>query len=349
MDVKKENGAVDIAKLIMAILVIIIHKPLFKSDFLGYMSGCVVCSIAVPFFFVASSYFFFLKIKNTDITNKKLFDFEKRLFKLYLIWTIIYIPCIFVKYNTDQYEMLNLKFLCGQVLLTVKNFFLSTSFVHFWYVNTLMLSVAVVFLLNKKFNYKTAAAICIMITVVSRIVSALDPETLPICRIYGMIPVVIRNSFEKGLFCTAGGLILSRVNVEKCGIVRSAALSIAALTALIINGYFTYKSGSVPVKFPLFFLAAVSSVLLMSLCLNINMKPSEKYVIVRKYSTLMYFSHLLLMSEGFRFIASKTGMEEFTESNLLIFITTVLFSVSVSTIIIALSQKEKFKFLKNLY
>lgn len=57
--VSKQYNAVDIAKLIMALLVVVIHKPLFSSDqvFANYFLGKIIAAVAVPFFFIASSFF----------------------------------------------------------------------------------------------------------------------------------------------------------------------------------------------------------------------------------------------------------------------------------------------------
>ena len=349
MEIKKENGAVDIVKLIMALLVIVIHKPVFYNEFLNYISGNIICSVAVPFFFAASSYFFFRKINRDKNDNVKLLNFEKRLFKLYLIWTIIYLPCIFVKYNTGNYESLNLKLFLGQLLLTVKNFFLSTSFVHLWYVNALMLSVAIIFFLYKKLDYRAICILCVMAAIFSRSIVLFCPDDSFVSKVYGYFPEVIKKTLEEGLLFTSGGLLLSQIGAEKKKIGYGVSAAVISMILLVSFGALNFRAENKVIEILLQLLAFINASALLSVCLGIELKPSKAYGVIRKYSTLIYFSHLLMMSEVFRFLAFKTGITAFTNNNPLIYLITLTVSVIVSTLIIFLSKKEKLSFLKNLY
>ena len=97
---KKENFfAVDIAKFILAFCVISRHTcyNFFESAVANTIVGSVIIRFAVPFFFVASGYFFFRgiifengKIKKCPENRVKLFGFIKRIFLLYVIWAVIY-------------------------------------------------------------------------------------------------------------------------------------------------------------------------------------------------------------------------------------------------------------------
>ena len=76
------GDAIDIAKFIMAIMVVIIHRPLFNDNmvFTNFIIGQVICSIAVPFFFIVSSYFLFSKLnKSTEFSKTIVFEYEKRI------------------------------------------------------------------------------------------------------------------------------------------------------------------------------------------------------------------------------------------------------------------------------
>ena len=94
---KKDNrqyNAIDIMKFIMSFLVVMIHKPIFSPEhpFAKYISEEVIAALAVPFFFIVSSFLCFKKMNGTKEDNKKFISFENRLLILYIIWTIIYIP-----------------------------------------------------------------------------------------------------------------------------------------------------------------------------------------------------------------------------------------------------------------
>ena len=53
-----------------------------------------VCRLAVPFFFTTSGFFFFRNYdsENEDLNETRLKKALIRLFRIYLIWTIIYLP-----------------------------------------------------------------------------------------------------------------------------------------------------------------------------------------------------------------------------------------------------------------
>lgn len=85
------NIIIDITKFLMAILVIGIHTDPFDFNYwLDKVFG-IVTRLCVPFFFVASSYFFFNK---EGRSGEK---YMKRLLILLIIWSLIYLPFDFSK------------------------------------------------------------------------------------------------------------------------------------------------------------------------------------------------------------------------------------------------------------
>lgn len=348
---KNENCAVDIMKYFMSILVIIIHKPILNTDleFQNYLIGNVLCSIAVPFFFIASSYFFFSKLERNKSDSGRLLKFEKRLFIMYAIWTVIYIPCILVKYNTGHYNELTLKLFVGQLITIVKNFFLNASFVHFWYLNTLMLSVAIIYLMYKKLGPKAVFAICVSVTIALRLLTYMSSMGISIGQIYtSYVPSLFRNTLEKGLLSVSIGLLLCKADFSQNRIQKIFILSLSFIS-MTACGVFIYKNDNEIYQTIFYFLVVITSASVFSLCMNIQLKPKVCYVYMRKASTLIYLSQLLLMSETFRYLSDLTGIKALSTSKPLIFFITFLFAHLVSFIIIELSKKEKLKFLKYLY
>jgi len=55
------------------------------------------------------------------------------------------------------------------------------------------------------------------------------------------------------------------------------------------------------------------------------------------------------MREIFELIEEKTGMTAFTQNRILIYFTTASVAIIISTLMIILSKKQKFKWLKYLY
>ncbi len=82
---RKTNAGIDITKLFMAILTIGIHTEPFGFDmWLDYGFG-LATRFCVPFFFVASSYFFWIK-------EREVLAYIKKILSLYVIWSLIYLP-----------------------------------------------------------------------------------------------------------------------------------------------------------------------------------------------------------------------------------------------------------------
>ena len=79
------DGSIDIMKLAMAFLVVSIHTEPFGFNFWLDKSFGLVTRLCVPFFFVASGYFYWLHKKDG-------WYYFNRISLLYFAWTIIYLP-----------------------------------------------------------------------------------------------------------------------------------------------------------------------------------------------------------------------------------------------------------------
>lgn len=85
---RKNYDALDLLKFIMSIMVVAIHTRLFEDVTFPWLR------IAVPVFFMISSYFFFAKIRNTETVAQKsaLLNFTKRNLQLYLFYFVLLLP-----------------------------------------------------------------------------------------------------------------------------------------------------------------------------------------------------------------------------------------------------------------
>lgn len=60
---KKDFAAVDLFKMVCAVLVMLIHTKLFENNFWLDAGGGMGTRFAIPFFFVASGYFLALNFR----------------------------------------------------------------------------------------------------------------------------------------------------------------------------------------------------------------------------------------------------------------------------------------------
>ena len=127
---KVNYNIIDLMKLIMAVCVVVIYRPIFTSETANSVFRLSICWISVPFFFISTG-FFFGKSMMRDSSSKSFFKSFKRVFLLYLIWTIIYFPIIYYAKYIGSLPVVDVKHIVGFVAVFVKDFLIKTSFVHF--------------------------------------------------------------------------------------------------------------------------------------------------------------------------------------------------------------------------
>lgn len=91
---KKQLSNVDIMKFILSLMVVCIHTgvtSLMPAEIEKFFNA--IFNLAVPIFFVYSGYLF--AYKNKMDKKDKLIKYSKHIVKLYILWSLIYLPiCI---------------------------------------------------------------------------------------------------------------------------------------------------------------------------------------------------------------------------------------------------------------
>lgn len=103
----KKKPSLDIARFIMAIVVVSIHTHPLKNchSFWVVQIYDNITLYAVPFFFLCSGYFLFHKIRweaDTEHNIVVVNMYIKTTFKLYSIWSLIYLPFAIFDYVTRE-------------------------------------------------------------------------------------------------------------------------------------------------------------------------------------------------------------------------------------------------------
>ncbi|MBR2614407.1 MAG: acyltransferase family protein [Clostridia bacterium] len=118
----KQYKAIDLAKFVCAILIIILHTAPFASYSKVLTVGFrnIITIIAVPFFFVASGFIAFKKIdgKSGKEQTNYVLKHLKRIVIMYLIWSAIYFVFVAIKWARAE------DFSIYYVLEYIKDFFL---------------------------------------------------------------------------------------------------------------------------------------------------------------------------------------------------------------------------------
>lgn len=153
--------SVDFFRVIAILCVIIIHTNPFNgfdgSILYKYLHVILNQSsrFAVPFFFVISGFFYGNKIHNSTDQESYTILRLKNLFILWVVWSVIYI----LPYNINSlfsYGLLGpIKIIywnCIYLLSNPEKLILEGSKVHLWFINSLIWSTAICFLLRKSPN-----------------------------------------------------------------------------------------------------------------------------------------------------------------------------------------------------
>lgn len=342
---KKSYNAIDAAKFISAFLVVCIHTgPLLDiNKEANFVLVQIIARLAVPFFFVASGFLMFLKLDITrewnDYENiQKIVHYVKRLLKLYVIWTILYLPFTYVLMRGGE------GFSTAALLRYVRDFFFAGSYYHLWFLPALMLSVPLAYFLIGRFGLKVSlitGLILYLIGMMGNVYPALldqIPFVKTVTHSYMSIFATTRNGLFFGvvLVCIGAFFAKRRIYLKNymvgIGFLISLILLFVECYALRSNGFMKDLSSMY-----LSLLPCVSFLFL--LLLRIHLQDSPVYKTMRILSLLIYVSHLMFVSI---LLWTMPNL-----NSLLVYLIAIAASLVVSYLICFLSKK--IPVLKHLY
>lgn len=316
----KNYSAVDLFKLIASILVVSIHThPLHSIPNADYILTCI-CRIAVPFFFVFSSFIFYEK-NNTDIKYYAL-----RIGKLYLFWFILEFPFV-----VERFFILRDTSFTINVLYFFKNLLIQNTFYASWYLTALLEGMVIVYILHSKKKHKLLTTISIVCGVLALLGSSYRFLISDIAG-YKYIQLFFKiftpsNSFIVAIpYCTLG-LFLAK-NQGKHFPVQTLwwifLLLVAGWVMEIIYScfYANISSNGTDAFICLFAIAPILVLLLTQI--NIQIKRNIQ-ILFRNLSILIYLSHGVINHCLYQYCGITKGMLMFTLTLLL----SILFSLAI--------------------
>ena len=345
MSDRKQYGALDLAKFIAAIFIIIIHVNPFTSysSVLSFGFRNIITVIAVPFFFLTSGFLFCTKLNSLEEKDKS--DYFKKYFKrlglMYLLWSAIYFVFVAVEWATNGVVLMD-------VLQYIKRFFFKGSYSTIWFLPALMTAVTIVYLLRKKLSYEKILILSIPFYIVACFGSSYYgifsklPVISDLYEMYFSFFETIKNGVLFGWVYVALGGILSERDFEKKPISYLIPTGIFyALMAgeTVVQEYFGWSTNGVDTKFMLIPL----TVFLFMFVMSLDIKSGPAFIWMRKLSLLMFLSQRIFLTL-FEWFLQETI---FVENSMIYFISILSLTLIFSVIFIKLS--EKVKVLKKFY
>ena len=264
----------------------------------------VVSPLGVPIFFAISGFLFFNKERNTE----SLWKYVWRVSKLYLVWTIVYLPLVFRSYQKN--DMLNV----AGMLDFAQQFLFSGSYYHLWFLPSLIVAIIFVYFISKKIDNCQLLIISVVLFIVGTLVdtySFLSPVFT--WKAYKAIFLTTRNGLFFGIPYVAIGKIIAD---NKCEIKRGMVL--LSITAVILEGYYLSFVVDKPiVNMSLSSLFFVPTLVIFAL----NLPPIKiDGKLLRKASTLIFCAHPIAITLVGHFTKGLTG-------TLMVLMVSVVFSL----------------------
>lgn len=249
----------------------------------------VFARVAVPFFFITSSFFFFKGCHD----KQALLRYIKRLALLYMFWFVVTLPITvlnsFIEPDTS---------FAHNLLRFIKGFFLGSTFRGSWFLMALMECISFIWILSLRLRTSTLLFVGICMYAISVLFSSyrffLPWELQQLAEAYqqniGHIEVSLISAF---LPCTIGKWLaenLQCVNTisERQAIGSTILLSVSAMIEVLIH-----KSIHQPQAPDIYFLLLplTVSIFVLMVVFETNMKLGG----IRKMSIIFYFSHFIFV------------------------------------------------------
>lgn len=332
---KKQYVALDHFKFLSAILIVSIHAPPFYgvSDLMNFILMQIVARFAVPFFFLTSAFLFFSGLDYEDYrgraNRKRLSRYAGRLLRLYLVWSLLYIPIRILNNPVTGFAGL-----LWQLKVTARDFLFAGIASHLWFLTALLVAVCLVFLLLHRLNPKTILVLGGILYLVGLLGDSYSfllagvPILDSALQAYRHIFVTTNNGIFFGLPFVAAGAYFARFK-PRCG-THPAILGFLLLTGCLAAEAFAVYFGasgfnpkSVDVNRWIFL--APAAVFLFAALLQTNWKPTPIAGMLRSMSMTIYLIHPMFLA-ALGFILPCFGLSNILHDGAVYFFLAVLLS-----------------------
>lgn len=334
---KKQYHAIDIMKFFSAVMVVVVHSmPLMPfSREANFIIINIVGRFAVPFFFISSGFFVSMKSRENPTYFKK---YMRALIKLYLFWSILYIPFGFqwVQQNMD------IPYVLYPIALLLGIFYIGTYY-HLWYMPALIFSLYVVHWCSKRIRHRSLLPLTFLLFCIGSLETYYGvvpfPEIQTLIDGYMTIMFTTRNGLFFGLFFVACGFYLSKPN-RAIHIEHKKMLLGISIILLIIEAYILDTTNTL--NFNFLIMLAPCTVLLFLVLRDIDIPWKLDYHKMRQYGEYYYFTHaffLVLIPE----FLNLFGKRDWYDNNGIFRLITIMICTHVLTMFIYRIKQNKKK------
>lgn len=330
MQQNKIISGLDVVKFIMALMIVDVHVKgylILPPPIQEYVVHPIE-SLAVPTFFVISSYLFFRKARYVEGQFGLVIHFVKRLCILYLFWCVVWSPVIYIQ--KDYFHPMSL----WTPVFIIRDFFLGSMFDASWFLGALVVGVPFVWGLSRMLKKNVLVMILPMLSYLYlQYVDCLPEDWHKLYNWYDTFEIP-HLSFMGGLIWIAVGYVLSEKQILMwIGHVKNKWAWMAALLCFIWKTY-------CPVVSILPNILCVSAIFVAAYTWQLPEHP-QLYRRFRTYSILFYVIH-----DCFKKIPKQLfGWE----NGPVLFVVTIAFCFLASEVILRMKEVKGFGWLKYAY
>lgn len=350
---KRTFESIDLVKFICSILVIGIHMPLFGMteavvlNVLNYGIARYVARLAVPFFFMCTGFLLFRK-KTESGELKNGIRYAKKTYRLYLIWTLIYL------YPIVQNILSHKKGVLAGLGEFVRNTVFIGSYTHLWYLNAAAFAVLLVaFLLHKGVCVRKIIGTSLVLYLIGVLPQSYyglfgKLESVPVIwKVVKMLEKIMgttRNGLFTGFFFVSLGMLFAKMPVRLS--VKQAWMGFAGSMLLWLGEILMLVKLNWIREWDMYVFMIPAAFFLFCAVLRTELKNRRIYRELRDMSALIYFVHLWVRFIVGEVYGAMNLPASIPDARGLI---TVIGSAAVAFGIVRLSKCKRFGWMKKLY
>ena len=343
MDVRKNHDVFDLTKFILCLFIVALHSNIVPS----ILSPCV--RIAVPLFFMISSYLFFERKRRIIDTSRGggRYRFVKRNLKLYVFWSIVLLPLTMV-YDIYTYSISEIKNPLWMIFVDSLRKILFSGFPASWYIIASIIAILILYRIPSKYNLimlLTSFSLYLICCISSNYYNLFDAGS-PIIRFIEIFRLFFNAphlSFLVAFIWMGIGKTYAESEITIEPIVNGSGIILSAI--LLYVEYFVIKSFSLSNADDCYILLVPLCFFIFNALKNANRLKVKDAISLRKASTIIYCSHKTVIR-----IFSFTGKYIFHfRIDVLVFVLTVITVLIGSYFVFKLESTKHFKWLKYSY
>ena len=343
---QKNYVVIDFCKFFFAILIILLHTKPFReinAEF-DFWFTQIVCRLAVPFFFIVSGFF----VKDKMANGHKVFGYIKRLFVLYVLYFICYLPQTIMTWKVSGVQGKELIFFLGKYFLFVGSYY------QLWYFLGLIVAVAILYCLVNicKLSIRTNFIIAICLYVIGVLGNTYNVLFMQIPVVGCILPIYYKlfDTTRNGVFF---GLlfVMTGYYIRKCASSWKRSTCIIGLIIgmllmhLEVYGVRAYiGANTMDMTFSLYLVSICLFMLLKTI--NFSQDNARLGCKLRVMSTLMFGWHMFI--DYYLCAVFLLGFQK-TLSSMVQAALTLVLTIVGAFVILQVSECRLFKWIKIFY